>query len=132
VRFQKADAHLDYTFSVQWSEGIGVLNCDQREFFFDTHDDPATKFLLKAIDLFDESGRRKTGSLILKSVSAVQGAKVSYKVVVQSNDKEFEFAFSMDDQNSLRLVSDSHHSEIGDLDCIKPMIFNFHNARQLN
>ncbi len=130
VRFQKADAHLDYTFSVEWTGAIGVLNCDQREFFFDTHDDPATKLLLKAIDLFDESERNNTSTQVLKSLSVAQGNEDLYIVVVQSNNEDVEFVFSMKDQNSPTLVSDNHFSKITNADCIKQVIANFHQARQ--
>lgn len=129
VRFKKADSLVDYTFSIERTGELGVLNCDQREFFFETHDDPATKSLLKAIDLFSEFGQRDAGTSVLKSISAVSGSQNSYGVVVRTDDEDVECVFAVDGYDLPILVSASHASEISESDCIKEMVALFHEAR---
>lgn len=129
VLFKKTDTLVDYTFSIERSGEIGVLNCDQREFFFETHDDPATSSLLKAIDLFGEFRQRDSGTSVLKSISAISGSQNSYDVVVQTKDGDVEFIFAVEDQDLPTLVSANYVSEISSSDCIKEMIALFHQAR---
>jgi len=129
VRFKKADSLVDYTFSIERTGELGVLNCDQREFFFETHDDPATKSLLKAIDLFSEFRQRDGGISVLKSISAVSGSQNSYGVVAKTNNENVEFVFAVEGQNLPTLLSANYASEISNSDCIKEIIALFHQAR---
>ena len=104
VRFEGKNGVLEYTFSVVWTGDVGVLNCDQREFFFDTHDDPAAKLLLKVIDIFDEERRAK----VLKPFSVMvdgQGPAEKYIVVYQAETGEkSERSFLVESSNGLNLV----------------------------
>lgn len=130
VRFEKADTTVDYTFTIERTEELGVLNCDQREFFFETHDDPATDSLLKAIDLFGEFRQCDAGTSVLKSISAISGSQNSYGVVIRTDNEDVEFVFSIEDQGLPTLVSANNASEISNSDCMKEMIALFHQARQ--
>jgi len=130
VRFKKADTLVDYAFTIERSGELGVLNCDQREFFFETHDDPATDSLLKAIDLFGEFRQRDAGTSVLKSISAISGSQNSYGVVIRTDNEDVKFVFSIEDQGLPTRVSANHASEISDADCIKQIIVLFHRARQ--
>jgi hypothetical protein len=104
VRFEGKNGVLEYTFSVVWTGDVGVLNCDQREFFFDTHDDPAAKLLLKAIDMFDEARRCKALNPFSVMVDG-QGPAEKYTVVYQNETGEkSEGSFSVDSSNGLDLV----------------------------
>lgn len=130
VRFKKADALVDYTFSIERTGELGVLNCDQREFFFETRDDPATKSLLKAIDLFSEFRPPDAGTSVLKSISAISGSQNSYCVVVRTDDDDVEFVFAVEGEDLPTLVSANHASVISKSECIKEMIALFHEARK--
>lgn len=132
VRFERDSAPLEYSFSVDWTGDIGILNCDQREFYFETHDDPATKHLLKTIDLFDEIQRRETGSNKLKSMSAVQDKEDSYTVIFRTTNADCESHYSIFKSSEGRLVpmltSPVEFSEANS-DCILELINSFHKAR---
>ena len=57
VRFEKKEdgSIVEFTFSTAWDGDIGVLNCDQREFYFETYDDPAAQPIFKAITSFENA-----------------------------------------------------------------------------
>lgn len=88
VRFDTTNGPVDYTFSITWSDEIGIINCDQREFYFNTYDDPATKLVLNAIDLFDDA--RRCHNLESISISAVKSGpgETREKFVIHTKDAE--------------------------------------------
>jgi len=143
LRCEGKNGHLEYTFSITWTGEVGVLNCDQREFYFDTHDDPATKLLLNAIDMFDEA--RRSGSikpLCLMADHPRPGEQDNrYKVRFLTDTGEAEGTATiqdvdMEDQSIPLLVGDSKFLEFSDgdpaADHLRSSIFALHKARHFN
>ncbi len=95
--FKKDGSTQEYSFSTSWAGELGVMSCDQDDFFAVTYDDPATNHLLKALDHFDnavrcqpesEASRRPTR---LIADSANPGESDNYKVYFQSDTSDAEY-----------------------------------------
>lgn len=153
VRFEDKNGMIeDYTFSLTWTGEVGVLNSDQREFYFATYDDPATKLLLKAIDFFDEARRcelRGAASIKPLCLMADQPRPVDhdnplvdhdnrYKVRFQTEGGEVECGITIQDVDMENLtfpllVGDTDFLDItnGDpaADLLRKSIFALHEAR---
>lgn len=96
VQFNLEDGGVEeYTFSLSWTNGVAVLNCDQREFYYATYDDSQANSLLQAIDLFDEA--RRNASKIIIPIALTAASENSYRVRFEKEGSDVEYVFTVDD-----------------------------------
>jgi hypothetical protein len=149
VRFDgKNGVSVEYTFSLTWTGEAGVLNSDQREFYFATYDDPATKLLLKAIDSLDSARRiqsRRTASTvgmseteiehtgIFEPISLAVESENSYRVRLKTKAGEKEYLFKIHEEGFQSVECEPSFSKMTNDDPAVPLLTKaiacFHQAR---